>query len=122
MIGILILIEFSLYGSEIFKSEVILEAILIDDLSSITIKLRADNTFDTIVHGMFGYVERLSGEYRLNQDTIIFHEPPYLNDFIPNKLIIDKRDSALYFNKLDSVEFDRTKSFVNYFEIRNIKI
>lgn len=122
LFGITMLTIFSFYNSEVFKSETILEAILIDDLSSITIKLRADNTFETITDGAFGYVDRISGEYELKQDTIIFRDPPYSNDFIPNSIIIDKSDSALYFNKLKNGEFDRTKSFVNYFEIRKIKI
>ena len=111
-----------LINSELFKSETLLEAILIDDLSAITIKLRADNTFDTRVDGIFGFVEHLSGDYHLEQDTIVFHQAPYSNDFIPNKIIIDKSDSALYFNQLANGEFDRTKSFVNYFEIRKIKL
>ncbi len=107
-----------LVNSELFKSKTLLEAILIDDLSAITIKLRADNTYDTRVDGVFGFVEHLSGDYHLEHDTIVFHQPPYSNDFIPNRIIIDQSDSALYFNELTNGEFDRTKSFVNYFEIR----
>ena len=121
-IGLLAISTVSLMSSEFLKSDTILEAILIDDLNSIKIKLRTDNTFYTTVEGMFGFVDRISGDYHLEQDTIIFHQPPYSNNFIPNEILIDKSDSALYFNRLTNGEFDRTKSFVNYFEIRKIKL
>jgi hypothetical protein len=120
--GLTVISVIFLINSKLFKSETLLEAILIDDLSAITIKLRTDNTFDTRVDGMFGFVEKLSGDYHLEQDTIVFHQPPYSNDFIPNKIIIDKSDSAIYFNRLANGEFDRTKSFVNYFEIRKMEL
>lgn len=121
-IGLSAVLGVSLWNAEFLKSETLLEAILIDDLSSITIKLRADNTFDTTVNGMFGFVERTSGEYHLEQDTIIFHQAPYSNDFIPNEVLIDESDTALYFNRHASGEFDRNKSFVSFFEIRKNKL
>lgn len=120
--GLTVISVIFLINSELFKSETLLEAILVDDLSAITIKLRADNTFETRVDGMFGFVEKLSGDYHLERDTIVFHQPPYSNDFIPKEVLIDEPDSALYFNRLTNGEFDRKKSFVNYFEIRKNKL
>jgi hypothetical protein len=120
LIGIVTLSAFSTYKSELFKSEIVLNAILIDDLSSINIVLRENNHFETTTNGMLGHTNRVSGEYHLADDTIVFHSSPYDNDFLPQKIIIDKTDSALYFKKLKNGNFDRAKSFANYFEIRKI--
>ncbi len=115
--GLTILTVATLYDSELFKSKKLLSATLIDDLSSISINLRNDNTFDTHVSGMFGYSEEYRGKYELKGDTIIFLNRPYENNFIPDRVLINHADSAIYINKLKNGEFDQTRSFVNYFRI-----
>lgn len=107
---------------EVFKSEILLSAVLVDDLSTITIELRADNTFNTTIHGMFWFRDQISGEYHLSQDTVIFHQPPYSNDFLPKKILIDRLDSALYFELHSNGEYNRTKGLVNFFEILKLKL
>ena len=116
-IGIICIVLFTFYHSELFRSKIILDATLHDDLSNINIKLRENGKFSSTTSGMFGYVDRISGRYIYKNDTIIFLDKPYSNDFIPDTVIIDKADSAIYFNREKNGEFKRKKTFVNYFEI-----
>ena len=115
--GLLMIIMFSLYQSEVFKSKILLDATLFDDLSSINIVLRKNGHFETTTNTAFGSSEKISGKYSLKNDTIIFLNAPYSNDFIPNKVLIDKKDSALYFTRKSKGEFSREKTFVNYFKV-----
>lgn len=117
IIGLTVIIAFGIYSSELFKPQIVLSATLEDDLNTVTIDLRENNEFNTTVNSMFGFVERISGEYHISNDTIIFHKSPYSNDFIPEKIIIDKADTALYFQRLEDGRFNRSKYFGKYFKI-----
>lgn len=116
-LGLSLILISILYHSELLKSKIILEATLLDDLSSITLILRESGSFETIMLGMFGVEDRIYGDYKIRNDTIFFMDHPYDNDFIPDTLAIDMQDSAIYFNKDEIGDFSREKSFVNYFEI-----
>jgi len=115
--GLFLIILFCFYQSELFKSRKILDATLHDDLSNINLVLRKNGKFETISNGIFGYTEKISGRYKNQNDTIIFLNKPYSNNFIPDTVIIDRIDNAIYFNKNSEGEFIREKDFLNYFEI-----
>jgi len=115
--GVLMIIIFSLYQSELFKSRILLDATMVDDLSSINLVLRENGKFETTTNGMFGFTDKISGKYLKQNDTVIFLKKPYSNDFIPDKVLIDKQDSAIYFKRNSKGEFSREKTFVNYFRI-----
>lgn len=115
--GIIMIVSFNLYQSELFKSRILLDATIEDDLSNINLVLRENGQFTTKTTGMFGYTERISGKYLKHNDTIIFLKNPYSNDFIPKVVLIDKQDSAIYFKKDSNGKFNREKTFVNYFKI-----
>lgn len=119
---ILFAMSYGLISSELLKSKTILDATLMDDLSGINIIFRSDNSFKTTSFGMFGFVDRYKGEYKLDEDTIVFFNKRYSNDFIPDTLLISIKDSALFFNKNSLGEFNKEKSFVNYFEIHKIEL
>jgi hypothetical protein len=115
--GILTIIIFNLYQTELFKSKILLNATLFDDLSSINLVLRENSKFEMTSSGMFGYTDKISGHYKKQNDTIIFSNKPYRNDYIPDTIIIAPKDSAIYFKKQLNGEFSREKTFVNYFKI-----
>lgn len=115
--GVLMIIIFSLHQSELFKSRILLDATMVDDLSSINLVLRENGKFETTTNGLFGFTDKISGEYLIHNDTIIFLKRPYSNNFIPDKVLIDKEDSAIYFKMNSKGEFSREKTFVNYFRI-----
>lgn len=115
--GLLTIIGFNLYQSELLKSRILLDATLVDDLSSINLVLRENGQFETTSNGMFGFTEKISGKYKKNNDTIIFLDKPYSNDYIPDKVIVDKQDSAIYFKRNFNGEISKEKTFVNYFRI-----
>ena len=121
-LGLLMIIGFNLYQSEIFKSRILLNATLVDDLNCINLILRENGQFEMTSEGMFGYTDRISGKYKTHKDTIIFLKRPYSNDFISNKVIIDRQDSAIYFKKDSMGKFSREKTFVNYFRIDKIDL
>jgi hypothetical protein len=116
-LGVLMIIIFSLYQSELFKSRILLDATMVDDLNSINLVLRENGKFETTTNGMFGFTDKISGKYLKHNDTIIFLKRPYSNDFIPGKVLIDKQDSAIYFKRDSKGGFSREKTFVNYFRI-----
>ena len=117
MFGILMIVSFNVYQSELFKSRILLDATLEDDLSNINLVLRENGHFTTTTTGMFGYYDRISCKYLKDNDTIIFLKSPYSNDFIPKKVLVVKQDSAIYFEKDTNGKFKREKIFANYFKI-----
>ncbi|MGV0846653.1 hypothetical protein ACTS9T_08775 [Empedobacter falsenii] len=116
---ILIIIIFNLTDSEIFKSKKILSATLKDDQYYYNLVFRENGEVENNINGMFGYSERIAGKYKINGDTIIFTKVPYDNDFIPDTLLIDKEQSALFMFKDESGKFIREKQFLNHLEINN---
>lgn len=120
--GLSVIVLFNLNQSEMLKSRILLKATLKDDLSSITLVLRNNGHFETTSNGVFGYTEKNSGKYLIKNDTIIFLNKPYSNDYIPDKVVIDKKGSAIYFKMDTNGQFSREKSFVNYFDITKNEI
>ncbi len=116
-ITILALISSSLYHSEIFKSKIVLEANLHDDLSGISLILRENQKFECTSYGLFGMIEKKTGRYVQQKDTIIFLNKPYTNNFIPNKIIIDNTQNAIFFLKDNKGNYVKEKEFASYFEI-----
>ena len=116
---ILIIIIFNLTDSEIFKSKKILSATLKDDQYYYNLVFRENGEVENNINGMFGYSERIAGTYKINGDTIIFTKVLYDNDFIPDTLLIDKEQSALFMFKDESGKFIREKQFLNHLEINN---
>ena len=112
LIGISVLIE-----SELFKSEIVLKAELIDDLSRIDLILRENEEFEMTSTGMFFYQETKTGKYIIENDTLIFSTPPYDNDFIPLKVLFLPDKNRIYFKRKVNGEIDTTDVFAYYFEI-----
>jgi len=118
-LGMVVIFSFILYHSELFKSKKELDSSLIDDLSRIDLILRENGRFETNSSSLFGTTVSIRGKYLIKNDTIIFLDKPYTNDFIPDTVVIDRDKNAIFFNKKENGEFSRTKSFVNYFEINS---
>jgi hypothetical protein len=114
---ILIIIAFNIFQSEIFKSKIILKAILKDDQYNYTLIFRENNKCDNIVNGIFGYKEVFHGKYELKGDTIIFLKKPYDNNFIPDTIFINKKEKAIFILKDSTGNFSITKEWLNHFEI-----
>ncbi len=104
-------------NSELFKSEIVLKAELIDDLSRIDLILRENNSFEMTSTGMFFYQESKTGGYQIKNDTLFFSIEPYSNDFIPKKVLYLPNKDRIYFKGYKSGVIDTTDSFAYYFEI-----
>ncbi len=102
--------------NEFFKSDKILEAKLIDDLSGINLILRKDGTFETLTYTIYGS-DIIKGEYNLSGDTIVFLDYPYDNDFIPLQFLIDYEKQRIWIKRNTNGEFDTKEYFAGYFEI-----
>ena len=112
-IGVLFVISITeLFKSEIFKSEIVLQATLHDDLSGINLTLRKNNTFEVGAATAFSY-QSFKGRYKLINDKIIFLDKPYENDFIPDTVTIYKDKIFLRFDKNNKPISD----FATYFKI-----
>lgn len=99
---------------EYFKSERVLEATLVDDLSSINLILRKNKTFEITSNSIFGEEQPFKGNYKIEGDKIIFLSSPYYNSFIPDTVLIlgDKIILNGDLRKPDT-------SFAAYFKIKN---
>jgi len=94
-----------------------LSATLHDDLFHYQLKLRENGNCDIECVGMLGSDQTFYGKYTLKNDTITFQKVPYDNpNFIPEKILIDKKQQAIFIKKKENGEFDREKNFVNYFK------
>jgi hypothetical protein len=107
-----------LYTTDVFRSKKVLDIALIDDLSRIDIEFRENGCFETTVSGILFFERICNGKYHIKRDTIFFIDKPYDNDFIPDTLIIDRDKNAIFFNRDSNGEFNREKTFLNYFEIK----
>ena len=117
--GIIILsiIIFNLYNSELFKSEIILSAILKDDLFHYRLVLRENGVVENQINGFLGFEETHYGKYSIENEEIIFSIKPYVNDFIPDTLLLDRKQNAIFINKDSNGKFRIEKSWLNHFEI-----
>jgi len=110
IIGIVTINEIA--RSEIFKSKMILEAILIDDLSSIHLILRENKRFEVRSTYYFGPDKIFDGKYEIQNSEIIFNDKPYSNDFIPDTVFIYEDKIYLRRNKEGQPD-----EFANYFQV-----
>ena len=108
---------FNLYHSEIFKSDRIMTAVLKDDLYHYRLILRKNGAVENQASGMFGFSQTFHGKYKIENDLIIFSEKPYDNDFIPDTLLIDKEQKALFMEQDSKGNFRTKKEWLNHFEI-----
>ncbi len=99
--------------TEVFKSKVIFEAVLVDDLSSLTLKLRENDNFELLPLTFIGYSKPFTGIYKVQGNRIIFLDRPYDNEFIGDTVYIINNKLIVQF---DSKGLPDT-SFANYFRI-----
>ncbi len=92
-------------------------AVLKDDLYHYRLILRKNGNVENQANGMFGFSQTFHGKYKIENDFIIFSEKPYDNDFIPDTLLIDKEQNALFIEKDSKGNFRTEKEWLNHFEI-----
>jgi hypothetical protein len=97
---------------------VVLDAKLIDDLSAIDLTLYENNEFNVHAHWALGTTFEQSGKYKLDKNMIIFTDPPFDNDFIPDTLYIIGNNVIREFNDDGSPNLQ----FARYFEISTNRI
>ena len=115
---LLVILGFNLYHSELFKSKSIITAVLKDDLFYYRLIFRENGNVENQINGFFGFTETFHGEYKIERDLIIFSKKPYDNDFIPDTLLIDKSQNALFMQKDTNGNFQNEKNWLNHFEIQ----
>ena len=115
---ILTIILTNIFQSEILKSKRILTATLKDDQFHYRLIFRENGTCENEISGIFGFQEVFHGKYKFQNDTIIFSKKPYNNDFIPDTLLISRKEKAIFINKDKQGKFNTTKEWLNYFEIQ----
>jgi hypothetical protein len=114
---ILTIIFLNLYHSDILKSKRVMTATLKDDLFYYTLIFRKNGTCENNISGFMGFSQTFKGKYITKGDTIIFKKKPYNNDFIPDTLLVDKNEKAIFIEKEENGKFRRTKEWLNHFEI-----
>ncbi|RYE50771.1 MAG: ATP-binding protein, partial [Sphingobacteriales bacterium] len=90
---------------EFLKSKQVLSATLKDDLFHYTLIFREDGSCENQTQGFLGFEETFHGDYTLNGDTIIFKKKPYDNNFIPDTLLIDEKENAIFKEKNENGNF-----------------
>lgn len=115
------ILVFNLYHSEVFKSKPIMTAILKDDLYYYRLVFRKDKTVENQINGFMGFSQTMYGKYNIENDLIIFDPKPYDNDFIPDTMLIDKKQNLLFIEKDKNGNFRTEKEWLNHFEIEEEK-
>ena len=113
----LTIIIFNLYHSDLFKSEKVMTAILKDDLYHYRLIFRENGNVENQANGAFGFSQTYYGKYKIENDLIIFSKKPYDNEFIPDTLLLDKKQGAIFINKNNNGGFNTEKEWLNHFEI-----
>lgn len=113
----LIVISMNLVDFELFKSKKVLSGTLKDDLFHYTLTLRENGTCENQVNGFMGFQEKFNGTYKMKGDTIIFTVVPYDNDFIPDTILLDRKQKALFLTKDKNGKFSTKKEWLNHFEL-----
>jgi hypothetical protein len=116
-IVLMAILLFNTYDLEIFRSKKVLTAILKDDQCSHHLIFRKNGSVENTLYGMFGYKQVYTGSYIMKGDTIIFTKVPYDNDFIPDTLLRDDKQSALFMDKDSTGHFITEKEWLNHFDI-----
>jgi len=107
-----------LIESELFKSKIVLSGTLKDDLFYYTLIFREDGTCENNVNGFLGFEDKYEGKYKMVGDSIIFIVKPYDNNFIPDTLLLDMKQNAIFLNKNKDGEFSTEKEWLNHFELK----
>ena len=102
-----------LLKSEFFKSQIVLEARLDDDLSGLSLLLRKNGDFEMESSSVF-YSETFSGKYKMKGNKIIFLDRPYDNDFVPDTVTVVDDKIIMKFSE-DGLP---VTDFASYFDIR----
>lgn len=119
-IALISILVYNIYESELFKSRILIDSILLHNYSRINIKLREGGHFNTSYLGIDAYKTKFSGKYILKNDTLIFLDRHYYNDYIPDTVLINKIDSVIYFKKDKSGKFIKAICHINYIKIITI--
>jgi len=117
IITLIIITIFIAINAEFLKSKRVLSAKLNDDLFSYNLILRENGRCENETAGVFGYYKTYKGEYDIKGDTIFFKDKMYDNDFIPDTLLIDKKQNAIFITKDKSGNFIIEKEWLNHFKI-----
>nr|WP_319571638.1 hypothetical protein [uncultured Draconibacterium sp.] len=117
LIVILTIVIITVYNSDILKSKRVLTATLKDDLSLQTLIFRENGKCENNINGMFGFPEKFKGEYYMKNDTIIFSIKPYDNNFIPDTILLDRVQKAIFIEKDKLGNFRTEKEWLNHFKI-----
>lgn len=118
LLVIAFILTVSVINSDLFKSKRFITATLKDDLHHYTLILRENGKCENHVFGMFGYSKKFKGDYYLRMDTIIFTTKPYDNDFLPDTVLLDTIQGAIFINTDNNGNFVTEKSWLNHFEIK----
>ncbi len=64
-----------------------------------------------------GFSLTMHGKYTIENNLIIFSKKPYDNDWLPDTLLLDRKQNAIFITKNEKGEFETKKEWLNYFEI-----
>ena len=92
-------------------------AILKDDLYHYRLIFRENGNVENQANGVFGFSQTYNGKYKIENNLIIFSQKPYDNEFLPDTLLLDKKQGAIFLNKNNSGDFNTEKEWLNHFKI-----
>ena len=113
----LAIITFNVYHSDLLRSKKVMAAILKDDLYHYRLVFRKNGIVENQVSGMLGFSQTYHGEYKIEDNLIIFSQKPYDNDFLPDTLLLHKEQGAIFIKKNESGAFSTEKEWLNHLEI-----
>jgi hypothetical protein len=115
-IPIIIFIASCIYNAEFHKSPRVITAKLEDDLFYYTLIFRENGDCEHEISGFIGYEEAIKGRYYFKGDTIIFTKKPYDNNFIPDTILIDRKEDKILLQRDSLGNFNRKYDYYKIIE------
>jgi hypothetical protein len=106
-VPVILFLASCIYNAEFHKSPRIITAGFKDDLFYYTLIFREDGSCENEISGFLGYEEVIKGKYYFKGDTIIFTKKPYNNDFIPDTILIDRKEEKILLQRDSLGNFNR---------------
>lgn len=121
--GCVIIIASGIYLHNKYKTKpnMIMSAILVDDLFNYELKIYQDSIVEHEFNGFLGYKKIIKGKYFIKDSLLIFKNKPYDNDFLPDTCLIDTSQNAIYIETDSIGNFVKERNWLMFYDITYLK-
>lgn len=104
--------------TEIFKSRIVVKAVLEDDFSALELTLRENNKFELLPKSYLVPSESINGDYKIEGNKLIFLDNPFKDKIIADTVYIVNNKIILRYDSNGKPD----TTYANYFRIDKFEI